>query len=230
MGMSEQRVRMHPRISANKLGEYLVSPPLRRQCIIERQKYPCSFIGSYYELARSAIIDFIVGHIDRAELLRRAEQAVAADHESSYAMHRANGCADAILRFVDLEPRLDLRGMTPIHLQAHDKLDVAGVDVSVYPDIVLEGRDGQGRPEIGAVKLHFPKSHPHTEASAQYVATLLRMHAMTAMAERGRVHEDACIVVDVFAGRVLTAPRGYRRRWKDIGAACEEICRVWPTV
>ncbi|MCH9686675.1 MAG: hypothetical protein K0V04_34905 [Deltaproteobacteria bacterium] len=207
-----------------------MSPPLRRQCIIERQKYPCAFIGSYYETARAAIIDFIVGHIDRATLLRRAEQAVAADHESTYAMHRAHGCADAILRFVDLEPRLDLLGLTPIHLQAHDKLDVEGVDVSVYPDIVLVGRDAKNRDQVGAIKLHFPKKHPHTEASAQYVATLLRMHAMMAMSERGRVIEDACIVVDVFAGRILTAPRGYRRRWRDIGAACLEIRQAWPSV
>jgi len=228
--MSEQHVRLHPRISANKLGEYLVSPPLRRQNIIERQKYPCAFIGAYYEPARVAIVDFIVGVIDRAELLRRTEELVSTHHESTYAMHRAHGCAEAVLRFLDLEPRLDSRGMTPIVVERHDKLEVEGVDVSVYPDIVLEGRNARDRPLVGAIKLHFPKSHPHTEASAQYVATLLRMYATQAMADRGKVSEDACIVVDVFAGRVLTAPRGYRRRWKDIGAACEEIKRVWPTV
>lgn len=226
----EQEVRLHPRISANKLGEYLVSPPLRRQCIIERQKYPCSYIGAYYEPARSVIVDFIGGVIDRAELLARAEQIVAGPHESTYAMHKSHGCAAAILRFLDLEPRLDLRGMKPVLVERHVKLDVEGVDVSVYPDVVLEGHDAKLRPTVGAIKLHFPKSHPHTEASAQYVATLLRMYAKLAMAERGRVNEDACIVVDVFAGRVLSAPRGYRRRWRDIGAACDEIRRVWPTV
>lgn len=226
----EQEVRLHPRISANKLGEYLVSPPLRRQCIIERQKYPCSYIGAYYEPARSVIVDFITGVVDRAGMLQRAEQIVCGPHESTYALHKAHGCAEAILRFIDLEPRLDLRGMTPVYIERHDKLDVEGVDVSVYPDIVLEGRDDKQRPTVGAIKLHFPKSHPHTEASAQYVATLLRMHATLAMSERGRVNEDACIVVDVFAGRVLSAPRGYRRRWRDIGAACEEIRRAWPTV
>ena len=228
--MSEQPVRLHPRISANKLGEYLVSPPLRRQCIIERQKYPCSFIGAYYEPARRAIVEFITGRIDRGELLRRTEQIVEGPHESTYAMHKAHGCAEAVLRFLDLEPRLDLRGLQPVVLDEHEKLDVEGVDVSVYPDVVLEGQDAKGRPVVGAIKLHFPKSHPHTEASAQYVATVLRMYATLALPDRGKPNEDACIVVDVFAGRVLTAPRGYRRRWRDIGAACQEIRRVWPTV
>lgn len=228
--MSEQIVRLNPRISANKLGEYLVSPPLRRQCIIERQKYPCSYIGAYYEHARAAIVDFIVGRIDRGALLARAEEIVEGPYESTYAMHRAHGCAEAVLRFLDLEPLLDLRGLDAITLPKHVKLEVEGVDVSVYPDIVLEGHDSRNRPVVGAIKLHFPKSHPHTEASAQYVATLLRMYAMQQMSDRGKVSEDACIVVDVFAGRVLTAPHGYRRRWRDIGAACQEIRRVWPTV
>jgi hypothetical protein len=226
--MQAQLVRPFPRISANKLGEYLVSPPLRRRDIIERQKYPCAFIGAYYEPARATIVDFLLGRIDREGMLHRTEALVSAEHASRYALHQAHGCAEAVLRFLDLEPDLDLRGMTPVHVPEHTALDVAGVYVSVYPDLVLEGRDDRGRPQVGALKLHFPKAHPHTEASAEYVATLLRVHARTAMKERGHVREDACLVVDVFARRIVSAPRGHVRRWRDIGAACEEIRRAWP--
>jgi hypothetical protein len=227
--MSEpQLVRPYPRISANKLGEYLVSPPLRRRDIIERQKYPSTFIGAYYEPARSTIVDFLLGRIDRAGMLGRTEALVSAEHASSWAHHQAQGCAEAVLRFLDLEPDLDLHGMTPVHVPVHDALDVHGVHVSVYPDLVLEGHDLRGRPQVGAIKLHFPKAHPHTEASAEYVATVLRVHAREVMAQRGTVREEACLVVDVFARRVVGAPHGYVRRWRDIGAACEEIRRAWP--
>jgi hypothetical protein len=226
--VQQELFRLSPRISANKLGEYLVSPPLRRRTILERQKYPCSFIGAYYEPARSAIVDFIVGETDRAQLLARTEALVSAEHASRHARYRAHGCADAVLHFLDLEPRLDLRGMTAIHVPKHDKINVQGVDVSVVPDLVLEGQDRRGRPQVGAVKLHFPKSHPHTEASAEYVATVLRIYAMTAMEGRGKTLADACIVIDVFSGRVMSAPRGYKRRWRELSAACEEIQRAWP--
>jgi hypothetical protein len=239
--MSEaQIVRPFPRISANKLGEYLVSPPLRRRDIIERQKYPCTFIGAYYEPARAAIVDLLLGRIDREGLLRRTEALVSAEHASRWAHHQAHGCADAVLRFLDLEPDLDLHGMTAVHVPEHDALDVQGVRVSVYPDLVLEGVDHRGRPQVGAIKLHFPKAHPHTETSAEYVATLLRVHAREALGAagdqhegpsktvRGTVREDACLVIDVFARRIVGAPHGYLRRWRDIGAACEEIRRAWP--
>lgn len=221
-------VRPSPRISANKLGEYLVSSPLRRRDIIERQKYPCTFIGAYYEPARSTIVDFLLGRCDREGMLRRTEAHVSAPHASSYALHQAQGCAEAVLRFLDLEPELDLRGMTAVHAPEQTALEVAGVYVSVYPDLVLEGIDHRGRPSVGALKLHFPKAHPHTETSAEYVATLLRVHAREVMKDRGVVSEDACIVVDVFSKRIVTAPRGHVRRWRDIGAACDEIRRAWP--
>ncbi|MEM9456029.1 MAG: hypothetical protein AAGF11_17745 [Myxococcota bacterium] len=223
-----QYIRSIPRISANKLGEYLVSPPLRRQAIVERQKYPNAYAAGYYAPARDSLVDYLAGHIGRAKVLERMEALVAADHETSYLRHQAHGCAEAVLRFFDLEPDLDLQGMKPIHMLRHDRLAVSGVQVSVHPDLVLEGRDRRGRPTLGAIKLHFPKSHPHTEASAQYVATMLRMHAKESMSDRGKVREDACLVLDVFARRVVTAPRGYVRRWRDIGAACEEIRRAWP--
>lgn len=226
--MQEQIVRQHPRISANKLGEYLVSPPLRRMTIIERQKYPSTFIGAYYEPARATILDFMLGRTDRVGMLERMETLVSSKHESSWSKHRANGCAEAVLRFLDLEPRLDFRGMKPVQMEEYDRLDVCGVDVSVYPDLVLEGIDARGKPLLGALKLHFPKSHPHTEAAGEYVATLLRMHAMLALGKEGRVREDACFVVDVFSGNVMSAPRGYKRRWRDISAACAEIRQAWP--
>jgi hypothetical protein len=221
-------VRPFPRISANKLGEYLVSPPLRRQAIIERQKYPNAYAAGYYGPARDTLVDYIVGNIGRAKVLERMEALVSREHETSYQRHQANGCADAVLRFLDLEPQLDLQGMSRLHMLRHDALSVSGVEVSVYPDVILEGRDRRGKPIVGALKLHFPKTHPHTEASAQYVATMLRMHAKEAMSERGKVREDACLVIDVFAGKVVSAPRGYVRRWRDIDAACDEIRRAWP--
>ncbi|MCA9710938.1 MAG: hypothetical protein KDK70_34170 [Myxococcales bacterium] len=221
-------VRSIPRISANKLGEYLVSPPIRRRAIIERHKYPNAYAAGYYGPARDTLVDYLAGHISRAKVLERIEALVSAEHETTYQRHQAHGCAEAVLRFLDLEPALDLQGMTPIHLLRHDPLEISGVTVSVRPDLVLEGQDPRGRPTLGAIKLHFPKTHPQTEASAAYVATLLRMHAAQTMSDRGKVHQDACLVIDVFARQVVTAPRGYKRRWRDIEAACDEIRRAWP--
>src|SRR4029079_15868996 len=125
--------------------------------------------------------DFLLGTLDREGMLRRTEALGSAEHPTSYALHQANGCAEAWLRFRDLEPALDLRGMTPVHVPEHTALDVEGVRVSVHPDVVLVGKDRHRRPQVGALKLHFPKAHPHTDTSAEFVATLLRVHALRRM-------------------------------------------------
>ncbi len=111
--------------------------------------------------------------------------------------------------------------------QVEQDLIIARALVLLFNDPLL-AKELRFRGGTALNKLHFPKAHPHTETSAEYVATLLRMHAQRHMLHRGHVSEDACVVVDVFAGRIVSAQRGHVRRWRDIGAACDEIRRAWP--
>jgi len=227
--MQQAILELGPRISVNKLGEYLVSPPLRRQGILERQKYPSALVAAHYEPARRIIIALLTGRLSRQLALLRVDAWTSATHfESDYARHRAHGCADAVMRFLALRPRLEFEG-TEVHVPvAHDKLQLHGVDVSIQPDVLLQGRDDRGRDVVGAIKLHFPKTHPLTPASAEYVATML--HVYLREVATVRAEPSLCVVVDVFSGTIVHAPRAYRRRLRDIGAACQEISMAWPRV
>lgn len=223
--------RLHPRISVNKLGEYLISPPLRRHEILERQKYPLSCVASYYEPARRLITDFILGGLTRRSLLAVTQAWTSGEQDSSeFARRRAAGCTEAVLRCLTLLPALDFRGLRAVAPAEHDHLRFEGVDVSVLPDVLLRGVDGRGRTTFGAIKLHFPKTHALNTTSAEYVATLLHVYLRQTIRDLGRVEPSACWVVDVFSGGMVTAPRAYRRRLRDIGAACEEIRLAWPEV
>ena len=51
------------------------------------------------------------------------------------------------------------------------KLTVAGVDISVRPEVVLRGKDRLGNPTVGAVKLYIGKTFPLSDDAAAYVAT-----------------------------------------------------------
>jgi hypothetical protein len=39
---------------------------------------------------------------------------------------------------------------------------------------------------------------------------------------------DRCLFIDVFAGKVHRAPAAFKKRMKDLEAACEEIAGRWP--
>lgn len=223
--------RVHPRVSINKLGEYLVASPLRRREIIERQKYPSYLVGSHYEPARRILVDFLLGRLTHRAALGYAHAWLEEDtYESEYARHRAAGCAEAVEQFLSLVPRLHLRGLRPAPPRRDEPLHLEGVAVSLRPDVALRGVDGHGRAVTGAIKLHFPKTHPLTATSAEYVATALHVHLRRAPYSSGRPLPQACIAIDVFSGTVVPAPRAYRRRMRELAAACAEIREAWPRV
>jgi hypothetical protein len=94
---------------------------------------------------------------------------------------------------------------------------------------VVRGADRSGRPTAGAIKLYFSKTIPLTAESGAYVATLVQ-HFVDAHVAPHQAKAQECRVIDVFGGRVFTAPRAGRRRHSDLVAACEEIARAWEAV
>lgn len=221
--MNDQRVRTSPSVSVESLGQYLVSPPLRRRSIIEREKYPSSFTNNYYDPARDAIESFLVGCFDRMDLICSMERLVEGPHETTYAQQRAYDCALAVLRFLEMPSPLPAMTVTRAIVS---RIDVVGVDVRVAPDAILGGPAQGEVATVGAVKLLFSKT-PIGSTSPEVVAAATRSLASTL---GGKVYENACIAIDVFEGNVISAADVRRRTWRDVEAACEEIRRSWSTV
>src|SRR5258708_13932939 len=66
------RVHEAPRISVNKLGQYIVSKAGRQRAILYDQKFPADYITAYYKDAEEAIALFIAkGMVDASILENR---------------------------------------------------------------------------------------------------------------------------------------------------------------
>ena len=95
--MPEQVERADPRISINKLGEYLIATPSRRRAIIKEQKRPKAYMTAYYEEAEAAITEYIVtGLIEDGALESRAAEISARPARSEWDEHRKSLCAEAL--------------------------------------------------------------------------------------------------------------------------------------
>lgn len=217
-----------PRISLNKLGEYMTAPtPSRRKRIVSDQQAPQPFIAARYRDAREAIVDFVVsGMSDRAGLLSVATRLRQSREGSEFAINDRIASADAIESFIEAVGDIDLRDCIAVSVPstASQGMTISGVYVSVRPDIYL--RNWVTGEIEGALKLHFPKSSPLTSAGAEYVATAMRVYMEL---EKGNSHVDhqKCYVVDVPTSSVTVAPKAHVRKMKDIEAACEEIAIRW---
>jgi len=78
-----------PKISLNKLGEYLDATPSRRKRIIQDQQNPQAFKAVRYQDARECITEYISNEmLDDAGLL-----------ESAQKLRAVHDCSDFILQF-----------------------------------------------------------------------------------------------------------------------------------
>ena len=128
-----------PKISLNKLGEYLDATPSRRRRIVKDQQDPQPFIFTRYGDARDEIVKYLEGGMEREdEMLAAAARLREAGAATDFSRQDKLASAEAIEDFLDAAEQLDIDG-----LSAHgtDKatsefLEVSGVGVSVRPDVI----------------------------------------------------------------------------------------------
>lgn len=215
-----------PKISLNKLAEYLDATPSRRRQIVKDQKNPQPFIAARYGDAREEIIDFIEGGMSNDQKMLETAIDLRQNHSGTdFAKQDRNASADAIEDFLDAADQLEIEGFSA---EGSDKstsaaMNIAGVNVSVRPDVILKDKDtGEVK---GAIKLHFSKTSPLSAKSREYSATALRVY----LENEGHPDIDPkkCYVVDVPTQSVSNAPKTFKRKMNDIEAACEEINARW---
>ena len=212
-----------PKISLNKLGEYMNATPSRRRRIIEDQIAPKEFIAARYSDARESIVDRIAGKISDDELAQIAKDLRNKEYESKFTSQDKNLSADAIDSFLEISDQIP-ENYKFEKVPANEKatLEISGVDISIRPDVYIKNDDDE---VVGALKLHFPKSNPLTTASGEYVATALKTFVQ--QGTPNPIDHKLCLVVDVPSSSVIPAPKAGKKRMIDIKAACEEINAQW---
>jgi hypothetical protein len=222
------KIRVTPRISVNKLGEYMSANALRRKRIVHDQMKPLDFIVPRYTPAEGAIVDSLVDSSRRDEIIyRQIERLYTTNISRKWHSERNRLCIEALESVLNITDEIRLKGVEfrKADMSCQTKLHIGGVAVSVRPEVLLDGRNRNGDLVHGAAKLYFCKSLPLNETSGEYIATLVHQYAlqhMTDIAER-----KLCFVVDVFGQRIFHAPRARVRRHSEIEAAMEEYARAW---
>lgn len=219
---------MDPRISVNKLGEYMTATPARRRQIVRDQKNPPAVKAIRYQYAREAIASLIAsGMAEETRALDIAQELRREPGESDFVVSDRAHSADAIDTFVEICGAMAIDDLIPVAADARcsDAIELAGVRVVARPDALL--LDPQSGAAVGCVKLHFSKSQPLNEKGGDYVATAMQAHLERNLSAPGRVRPSRCYVVDIATRKIYTAPKTRKRRLDGLTAACEEIKDRW---
>lgn len=233
-----------PRISINKLGEYLVAKTdKRRRRIIYDQKFPSGVITTRYGKFMPSVRDMVTNGgsaesvTETAEALRAQAKALGttelAKKKNKWHIDNANNTAGALDLFLKLAPQI--LSKTRILLAPPKKnayVMIAGVKVSIMPDYIVHQKV-DGRDHQGAVKFHLIKGkQKHLGAvGAQHVAVLLQHWLEVNLPDAQRLpHHTLCLVVECWQSRVTVAPAKSEGRMENIISACREIAEIWPTI
>ncbi len=221
-----------PRLSVNKLCEYTEAGPTRQRQILRDQKFPSDFKGTFYREAADAIARCLASNMEDTDILVRAVESLEQmPAEKVGTARRINANIDAIdtfsvmlddINFGDAVPSLGANSAP--HLQVHN------VQISVRPDIFLTEPGKKGRPLLGSVKLHFPRTFALTKETSGYASALLQEWHRTYQADAGLPHGPICYVIDVGAKQVWPGVKSTAARMKEISSHCQNIAALWPTI
>ena len=221
-----------PRISVNKLSEYLVAKGARQRSILRNQKFP-NIAGMYYAEAANAVSACLASNLeDTSRIAQQIRVLEQQSPETAGAIRRVNSNIDALESFEALLDDIDLKGATAeLGEQKPEKLVMHGVDISVRPEIILRGAGKSGKEQVGALKIHFSRTFPLTEVSGGYVAAVLQRYAEDKLIEGDEIVGPAyCFVIDIGSGTVHSSVKATARRLKDIESDCKNIAAIWPTI
>jgi hypothetical protein len=225
-------VRTYPRISLNKLGEYMTATASRRRRIIRDQKYPPEVQTARYTEAHEPIAKFLLGGASDTSIissaLTRLEQQKP---KSEWDETRIECCIAALESILKIRDFSFLDGMSAVRGRTDTpKMVIEKVVVSVRPEILLQGCDKGGNAVVGAVKLSIGKTASLTDEAGSYIGAVLQEYVDGNFANGAKVPHRKCIILDVFNRKIHTAPANFIRRRKEISDACAEIATMWVTL
>lgn len=221
-----------PRLSVNKLGEYMTAKAGRQNKILFDAKYPEDYVVAFYKEASEAIAKSIVDGInDTSALERTVERIQVRRPNSTLESRQIKGNVDAIETFIDIRHDTNLGGFTA-RLGSHSAphLVVGGVNLSVRPEVTLHRKKRNGEELVGAIKLHFPKTFPLSSVAGEYIATCVQLYCRDHLDELGTPSHEHCFVIDMAGARVHPGVKAIKARTRDVEDYCRQIAAIWPTI
>src|SRR5260370_9353915 len=200
--MAKQRD--EPRISVNKLAQYVTSRATRQNQILRTAKFPPEYITMYYRDAGEAIAGFLAGGMIEFGILDNSVSALSQKVAGNvYETRRIAGNIDAIETFSNLLDDIDFGTATAkLGAQKASHLILNGVQISVRPEVTLHSKSKSGEALVGGIKLHFPKTEPMDEEQANFVSALMNAFCKDHLWRDGAPFPGHCMVIDLASGKV----------------------------
>lgn len=219
--------RPNPRVSANKLAEYMTCSAARRRRIISEAKNPPEFIVPRYNPFYDVAPAFAASRpLDEEIIVSSIEALTGKESQTEWERDNVQLNIDLLQRLLDLPDLLEIEQYDAVATgDRTQSIALEGVEVSVRPELLLR-RVVRGQRTLGALKFYLPKTFPLNEESGAFLAALVHLYLEQSFPGENPDNRH-CFVMDVPSGVIYNAPRSVIRRRAELAAACEEIAARW---
>lgn len=215
-----------PHFSIDKLAEYMVSRPSRRQVIVKNQKARRPFFIEYYKDARRIIAEFISEKMSEEEYWEAFYNIKNKKIQTDISEAKQNICLSALEEFEKIMYDVDFpQYKKRFGTISQKKVFLHRIEIEAHPDIILYNDKGSVR---GAIKLIFNNDRKRESLENEYLSTILFQYMR--LLYNMDIKNTDCYIVDIFNSVIETAPMSYKKIILDISASCEEIKDTWKRV
>jgi hypothetical protein len=225
-----------PRISATKLGEYLVTDPSKQKTILKNQKKaPKSIILRHIKTKLAFSKSLGQDGFDANYLRERAAKIRTETLGTEWQQQDNELSADALEKLAGVVNQIEIKNARKILRPAGGwgGLEVNGVYVSIEPTLVFAFTHRQAT-KIGATILYCTKDDSRSlskelsgNCAGDYVSVLLLKLIEQKLMGIGVPLRERCQIIDVFRSNVHIAPKSFKTLWHHIEDACEMIKSRW---
>lgn len=223
-----------PKITVNKLGEFLVAPASRQRAILKQIKYPrdSKYGVAPYGDVRDAIKRFFISNFDYSILhgeIRNQKIKLKNNFLSGWSKTIVDSSLESLQKVIDFKFICDDL-IFKEYTEANPKVIIHGVEISVNPDLIVYS-SSKVQDYVGAFKLHLSKNSKSNENACIYVASLLHNYATDQFSGNGlkSKHQNS-ISYDVFKDIFMESPKSFKRKMDDIEAGCMNIRAIWNSI
>ena len=223
-----------PKITVNKLGEFLVAPPKRQRRILEQLKYPKdnAFGFTPYADVREAIKKYFINTFDESiisDAILVLENKLEEDEISDWQRSVNASSIEALEAVLDSE-NINTSLEYGEYKGENPKLVIHGVEISINPDLIINSTV-RGKDCIGSVKIHISKNSKNNEEGSKYIAALLNDFTVNHLCADQKISKNEySISYDVFNDTFVESPKAIKKRMGDIEAGCMNIRDIWESI
>jgi hypothetical protein len=225
-------VRVQPRVSVSALIDYIQADAIDRTKTVQDCKYPPAYRTPYYRAATSTMVNFLAGRLDEAAVVAEMDRLSRVRGPKPWNITKARHNATALARFMGIRDRFNFKGRNIIVPPRGPAIVVVnGVSISVYPELLVTGRNGRGDDIVGGLKMYVRSEEERflNVDTAAIMGVLLHKYLSDTFPGR-TVDLRSCLTADIFGEAVYTSP-GFRvRKMQEIEASCGEIRRTWAEI